>query len=356
MDTHPDVIIIGAGPVGLVCSIAAAESGLRVELAEPQSGAIDKCCSEGMLPGAVSVLHALGIDASEHGQPLAGIAFVHGNQRAEARFTAQACAVRRTTLHHLLRERACSAGVRITAASARLAPDFQTSGRVCLSDGTERQPRWVVGADGVQSLVRRAAGLERSRLHSRRFGLRQHFRLAAHAPISEFVELHWAHGAQVCVMPMGFREIGVSIVADAKLACMDAALEQFPALRARLAGAGARSSPRGAMTLHRTLETPARGRVALVGDASGSVDAITADGLSLGFAQALALGKALAADELSCYVQAHRRLMLLPRLMSGVLLFMGSRAAVTRGSMAMLARVPGLYHGLLRMHTQQVNV
>ncbi len=348
---QPDVFIIGGGPAGLACAIAAAQAGAQVELAEPQPGNIDKCCGEGLLPGAVSSLLALGIDAAEYGRPLAGIAFLHGNKRAEARFAARAFGVRRTALHQALRARARASGVFFKAETARPALDFAATGRICLSGGDERHPQWLVGADGMQSAVREASGFEQKNVASRRYALRQHFQLAARARVSEFVEVHWARGAQAYVTPVGPREIGVAIVANAKVDSMEGALASFPALQAQLHGAVACSTPRGAMTIHRTLRSPVLGRVALVGDASGSVDAITGDGLSLGFAQALALGQALASGDLAGYANAHRKLMRVPRLMSHMLLFMGSRPTVTSGSIASLARLPGLFPALLRLHT-----
>jgi flavin-dependent dehydrogenase len=48
--------------------------------------------------------------------------------------------------------------------------------------------------------------------------------------------------------------------------------------------------------------------VALVGDASGSVDAITGEGLCLLFQQAVALAAALEAGDLALYQAEHRRI------------------------------------------------
>jgi len=46
-----------------------------------------------------------------------------------------------------------------------------------LAGDEEVECRWIVGADGSQSAMRRAAGLESSSVCPRRFGLRRHFRI-----------------------------------------------------------------------------------------------------------------------------------------------------------------------------------
>jgi len=58
---------------------------------------------------------------------------------------------------------------------------------------------------------------------------------------------------------------------------------------------------RGGVSASRRLKSVYRGRVALVGDASGSVDAITGEGLCLLFQQAVALAGALEAGDLCLY-------------------------------------------------------
>ena len=54
-------------------------------------------------------------------------------------------------------------------------------------------------------------------------------------------------------------------------------------------------------------------------DASGSVDAITGDGITLAFQQAEALAGALAVDDLSLYESEHRRIAFRPAYMGELL-------------------------------------
>ena len=69
----------------------------------------------------------------------------------------------------------------------------------------------------------------------------------------------------------------------------------FPRLAKRLTFAEQLGAPRGAITMSSRLPTVTQGRVALLGDASGTVDAVTGEGLHLAFRQANALADALAA-------------------------------------------------------------
>ena len=359
-----EVLVIGGGPAGLAAAIAAAQAGFSVEVAEPCPGAIDKCCGEGLLPPAVDALRQLGIPVAtlaEQGRRLSGIGFHHSGQSAWADFPAcgqVAVGLRRTELHALLAGRARELGVRVTPAAGRVRVE---GGAVrAFVGGQERRPRWtrwIIGADGAQSAVRRAAGLDEGGVASRRFALRQHFKLAPGAETPDGVEVYWAAGAQAYVTPVGGAQVGVAVLASAKpeergVSAMRAAVARFPALARRLRGAEPCSSPRGAMTAHRTLRQVQRGRVALVGDASGGVDAITGDGLSLAFLQALALGRALQAGDLRLYQQDHDRLLRPARVMSRALLAMGAHPALTQASMLLLARVPGLFRSLLRLHIQ----
>jgi flavin-dependent dehydrogenase len=351
----PEVFVIGGGPAGLAAAIAAAMAGLTVKLAEPVPGPIDKCCGEGLLPAAVLALGRLGIPAAAlqaAGERLRGIRFRQGTRSATAKFSAAAFGVRRTALHALLHERAGRLGIEIVTAPARLDPAAQdrSAEPAVLVGGQILRPKWIIGADGGQSALRKASGLDERRVTSRRFSLRCHYQLTAGAEQSDCVEVFWARGAQAYVTPVGQHRVGVAVLAWEKLGSMESALGRFPDLKVRLAGAHACSSARGAVSFHQRFAHSVRGPIALIGDAGGSVDAITGDGLSLAFMSALALGSALKAGRLDQYEQAHRKLFHLPRVMSRTLLGMGAHPAVTTAAMALLGGVPALFSTLLHVH------
>lgn len=344
----PDVFVVGGGPAGLVCAIAAARAGFSVEVADAVQPSIDKACGEGLMPDGVEELRALGIDlAVVRKFAFRGIRFRQGLQTAQADFAGgSGYGIRRLELHALLVRRAVDAGVGLRwGCPVRSMVD----GVVTTAQHTVR-PRWIVGADGHSSLVRRWAGLDAGRISSRRVGLRQHFAIA---PWSGYVEVYWGDGAQAYVTPVAEDEVGVAIVAKKKFASVEAAVDSFPMLRARLQGAMPASKARGAGTLQRRLARVTKGNVALVGDASGSVDAVTGEGLALGFRQAVAVVKAFGENDPGQYQKAHEGICALPHLVSKALLLMdGSRFARERAFNAFRAH-PGLFDRMLQMHSSR---
>src|SRR5271154_6944584 len=98
------------------------------------------------------------------------------------------------------------------------------------------------------------------------------------------------------------------MIARAKEVCGSDLPTLFPMLANRLGCAEPIDSPRGAISMSVKLSAVTRQQIALVGDASGSVDAITGEGLALAFRQATFLATALAAGDITEYDAAHRQM------------------------------------------------
>jgi flavin-dependent dehydrogenase len=340
-----DVFVIGGGPAGLATAIAARRRGFSVMVADGALPPIDKPCGEGLMPDGLAALRDLDISLrGDIGHPFQGIRFVSGDKKAEAIFSrGPAYGIRRTALHQVLIDHALECGVSLLWQTAVVG--IRPEG-VVLADGVV-QARWIVGADGSNSRVRRWAGLEGDQQQATRFGFRRHYRVPAWA---DLMELHWSGDSQIYVTPIGEDEICVALVSADPHLRVDAALADFPELGARLALAEITSGERGAITVSRRLGRVYRGNIALIGDASGSVDAITGEGLCLAFRQAALLADCLAAGNLARYQREHRRLLRRPAMMARLMLLMGTHPRLRRRTMEVFESHPRSFARMLAMH------
>jgi len=338
---------VGGGPAGLAAAIALRMRGADVLVADALKPPIDKACGEGLMPDARRDLAALGVSFEDGaGAPFRGIRFVSWTDGEPVSISADfvsgpGVGIRRTLLHSRMVERAMEVGVRL-----RWGTRVALGSRVAL-DSEACSFRYMVGADGQSSRVRAWAGLDRGWLISRRFGFRRHYQVPA--PSSN-VEVHWCDAGQVYITPVAQGEICVAAVTRHNSTRMGQVIGAVPYLRDRLSGAEASTGERGALTTTRRLRCVARGNVALIGDASGSVDAVTGEGLAIGFRQAGLLSQSLEQGALDFYAAEHEKTMRMPGRMARVLLLMDAHPALRRAAQRVLAGSPGLFGELLQVH------
>jgi menaquinone-9 beta-reductase len=368
-----DVAVVGGGPAGLACAIAARRAGLGVLVLERAPGLHDKACGEGLMPAGLRALERLGVrGALDDGACSAfhGIRYrLEGGASVEARFAdGPGLGIRRAALSQALWAEALRLGATRWTGSLR---GFTRSEERVLLDTSAgpAEVRLLVGADGLQSLVRRLSGLERAASGPRRFGVRRHF---AQRPWSDLVEVHWGEGAECYVTPVG-GEVNVAFlwfeasrgagVVPARPS-FDALLERFPAVAAKVAGAPASDEARGAGPFLRSTSARAAGSVALIGDAAGYVDAITGQGLTLALTSAEALVAALVregggdarstlasparlARALAAYDREQRQPWLRYALPARTLLWLAGHPRLRRPALRLVARSPRLFGALL---------
>lgn len=378
MSRSPDVLVVGAGPAGLGTAVACARRGMAVSVLERRDAApIDKACGEGLMPDAVLRLADWGIHP--RGQALRGIRYRDERTTVEGSFPGPAgLGVRRTELSTVLLDGAQRSGVALHLGDE--VEGLERDGtRWSVQSSTGRwQPRVVVGADGLGSPVRRAAGLERTH-RGRRVGMRRHVR-GARATQVDVVEVIWGDGVEAYLTPVDGGEMGVALLEDPRRrgqraerrnpsdrthggthSAFDRAALRVPGLIERLDGLEFTTRLAGSGPLRARAAAPVSGNLALVGDAGGYVDAITGEGLAIAFAEAEALARALGEapldertvhEALRNYAVASRRIRRLPDLITHGALMLAARPGLRRRFLGALARHPARFDRVLALHVR----
>jgi flavin-dependent dehydrogenase len=340
-----DVAVFGGGPAGLAAALALRQRGCCVALYEAQRPPIDKACGEGLMPEAVRRLRGFGLALDERdGASFAGISFHDAHSSASAAFSSgRGLAVRRTHLQERMAARAAEMGIALHWGASVQA----LAGGGFASAGAPIHAEFFVIADGLCSTLAAASGFREQNCYSTRYASRQQFRCA---PWSDMVEVHWRDHEQLYIAPLGDHEVGVSLLTSTRGRRLCDALPDFPAVAKRLAGAASTSGVRGAVSRTRSLREVIRGNVAVLGDASGSVDAVTGEGLLSAFRQAHVLADAIAAGAPERYAVAHAQMAKDPRRMARLLLLLDRYPWLERRFVATMATQPEMFAGMLRVH------
>jgi flavin-dependent dehydrogenase len=250
--------------------------------------------------------------------------------------------VRRTVLHGALLDAAAGAGVQICHGEV---------GEISQDATSVRARRWrahyLAAADGLHSPIRRSLGLERPSPGPRRWGIRRHVQIA---PWSDYVEVHWAPGAEAYVTPIADDCVGVAMLTSRR-GRFDSHLEGFPALRDRIAGRP-HEPDRAAGPLRQRVSSRTAGRVLLVGDAAGYVDALTGEGLGLAFGAAELLVKSVVAERPDTYDRHWRQMTRRYRMLTAALLqastYAPARSCIVPAAVAM----PTVFTGVVNLLAQ----
>ena len=253
MSFDTDVFIVGGGPASLAAAIAARQRGLDVIVADSSEPPIDKACGEGLMPDTLAALRELGIEVNDcEGYAFRGILFLGQGVEVEANFPdGQGIGVRRLALHRKLVEQARAVGVSFLWKTpiTGLCPDgILIRGRVIAA-------RWIVGADGIRSQVRRWAGLETQTVG---YAFRRHFCVKTGA---DCMELYWGRSAQAHVTPVGNKQVCVVLMSRDESVRFATIATHFPQLAKHLDQAGSAIAERGAITLTHRYERLYTGRI-----------------------------------------------------------------------------------------------
>jgi 2-octaprenyl-6-methoxyphenol hydroxylase len=315
---HYDVIVAGAGLVGLSLAPALVASGLTVGLVDRAAVTMPPPPGEdegwdarvyAISPGSAAFLRSLGAWQSLPANRIAAIEAMHvtGDAGARLRFSAYelgeralAWIVEERELRTALVRAAREAGVAVHAPcpfeTLTWSPD---AGTLVGADGTTLSARLVVGADGLRSHVREAAGIAAVAKAYGQTAVVANF-ACEHAHLGRAFQWFLDDGGVLAWLPLPGRRMSMVWSAPEALA-RELLLLAPEALAARVESCG-----HGALGALESI-TPSAGfplalqklpamiahRMALVGDAAHGVHPLAGQGVNLGFGDAEALAAVL---------------------------------------------------------------
>lgn len=294
-----DVLVLGAGPAGSATASLLADMGHEVLVLDRARFPRHKPCAEYASPGAVRILQRLGaIDRLQptQGRRLRGMQIVapsgarHVVEYRRGTQTAWSLSVPRADLDLALVAEARTRGATVCEGSRaeRLVLDkgrvVGVLGRDGDNDPIQVRARFVVGADGLRSVVVRDLGLRQAVWWPRRLGLVAHLRGVRWQ--GEVGEMHVGPRGYVGVAPLCDDVVSVGLVqplVGGRLGhpeqALRAALADYPTLAKQLAPGVPDHPVQGIGPLAHRVSSAAGHGWLLVGDAAGFVDPFTGEGI-----------------------------------------------------------------------------
>lgn len=329
-----DVIIAGAGPAGAVAALVLARAGARVLVVDRDDFPREKLCGDTLNPGAVRLLHTLGLTggALVAAKPLHGM--VVSGPRTVVRATygegVRGLALRRRDLDTWLLAAAIQAGARFEPGWQVRGPLVQTRrgarvvtglllGRTGQATEWRVPARFTIAADGRRSRVASRLDLVRPISWPRRWAYGAY--ASNVAGMEDVGEMHIRSGWYLGLAPMPDGQTNVCVVtspgrgAAAPIELIRGAIASEPAMAARFTRAAWAPGVQVLGPLATDVTALGVRGLLLAGDASGFVDPMTGDGLHLAM-QSAALAAEHAMNVLATgdldgaveqYGRAHRR-------------------------------------------------
>ncbi|MGE5140687.1 MAG: geranylgeranyl reductase family protein [Rudaea sp.] len=280
MENSYDVIVVGAGPGGSAAAFHLATAGLRTLLLEKEKIPRYKPCGGGLTRKVLREVDSFS-PVVEQSVTVASLAFREARHRI-AYPRPMAWCVMRPAFDEMLARRAAAAGAELRDATLATAVRIDDGGVVVETGSEKLRARMLVGADGANSIVRRAAGFPSNTALGTAIEIELE---TAPTSLDEWqATMHADYGAisggYGWIFPKkDHLSVGVGVFAGEKVPDLRAISTRYIESEPSLAG--------GKEILRRGHRIPLGGgraryharRVVLVGDAAGVVDPFTGEGI-----------------------------------------------------------------------------
>ncbi|UVI27712.1 NAD(P)/FAD-dependent oxidoreductase [Paenibacillus spongiae] len=292
-----DIAIVGSGPAGSMLSLLLAKLGIKVVMLEASVHPRRKPCGEALNPGAMQLLQRVGLGLMDgiscRSEPIHGWRLHYGKTILEAQYPNRTAGVAcpRSLLDDWLVREAVKAGARIEEGARVKGLLYDNGkiggvyGRTITGSEFSAASRFVVGADGLGSVVARAAGLNR-------FGKLRKAAFTVHVSgvehLEPIIELHLQPDLVVGLAPVGEglanMTIGTSgsragLASGRKSEFVREAIQQLPRLASRMGKISFEDDLIACGPFDRPNAPAAGSGVLLVGDAAGYYDPLTGQGI-----------------------------------------------------------------------------
>lgn len=368
MRTDVEFLVVGGGPVGTSVALGLHKAGREVLLVDA-GGASEKVCGEGLLPPGWAALEALGVAARvQEKAPIEELSYSLVCPRSQrlrtltAPLSRPSYGVRRDLLCRAFAEEGVHSGLSVWRPAHfrrwKLAVEGVSAEIECEGREQELRCRYLLAADGLHSRVRREAGLSSTKSRSfSRWGTRVYFR----GPTKARVAVTLGDGVESYLTPLSEQLFGLAFLWSPEQLgrplpgegpIWRRLLQRFPAsFSESLPLDTAFAGEKAIGPLQQLVSSPLHPshRIALVGDASGYLDALTGEGLCLGMQQAEALVALCLEGEIHRYPAAHRAIKRRHQVVVHALLRLLAHESLKERVFSSLFEVPELFSSVVKV-------